>query len=149
MRLRADRVGQSTISVHVNCPPNVCSPDRTTLSSSAEVQVSQHRFYKGTLGTLSPPQILESLKLLSPASGRLLLPHRADFRVRTNRDGDCLVAYRIVSTIDGRNDDDPGPAQIDEEGHITTRSLDGAVIVVVTAVEPYGINQTVLIHLEV
>jgi nuclear pore complex protein Nup210 len=130
VRLRTNKVGQSRVSLEVHCAPNACIPDQAVFTDALDVQV------------------LESLQLVYPKNGHLLLPHNAHSQIRTNRDGNSQILYSICLPQNGQSTDTPS-IHISASGQITTGSLDGESVVMVTSVEPYGFNQTVLVHVEV
>ena len=95
--------------------------------------------------------MLEYLQLIYPKDGRLLLPHNAHSLIRTNRDGNSQILYSIFSPQNNHygQASDTSVIRVSANGQITTGSLDGEFVVVVTSVESYGFNQTVLVYVEV
>lgn len=130
-RLRTRNPGVGTVQLTAKCRPGVCSPEGATFADQVQVEV------------------LPRLKLLGPATGRLLLPHSGRAQVVTNRDGVSRMSYQLLrppTDCVGRQD----LMDVSPHGEISTGSVNGHAVVMVTShEEDWGLNQTAIVHIEV
>ena len=94
-------------------------------------------------------QVFEKLRLIHPRDGQLLLPHDVNVRIKTNRDGGRL-SYSIMDVCSQSSRVDSRPLlTIDNRGQLETGMISGTAGVLVTSREEYGVNQSVVVHVEV
>ncbi|XP_046861323.1 nuclear pore membrane glycoprotein 210-like isoform X1 [Xenia sp. Carnegie-2017] len=94
-------------------------------------------------------QVYEKLQLVVPRNGHLLLPHDVTTRIKTKRDGGRL-SYSIMNVCSqSRDKDSQALLTIDHRGHVKTGMISGTAGIVVTSREDFGVNQTVVVHVEV
>lgn len=96
-------------------------------------------------------EVYERLQLIFPASGFLLLPNNVNTKIKTNRDGSASITYELITDCSQRNVgfNTPSVVTISKAGHVSTASLSGTAVVLVTVHEEFGINQTAVVHVEV
>ena len=129
-RLRTRNPGQGTIRLTANCQIGACDPDKAVFTDHVQIQVL--------------PAVLE---LLQPVDGRFLLPHNGRTRIVTNRDGISRLSYQLLH---GCGIDRQEILTISPQGEIRTATMNGHAAVLVTAhEEDMGLNQTVVVHIEV
>lgn len=121
--------GQGTIRLIAKCPPGLCTPDQATFTDQVQVQV------------------LPLLTLLRPLNGHFLLPHNGMARIVTNRDGVSDLSYHLLQGPNGvRNQ----VITVGKQGDIAAGTVSGHAVVMVTeSEEVFGLNQTLLVHVEV
>ena len=87
------------------------------------------------------------LQLLRPANGHFLLPHNGEAKIVTNRDGVSRLSYQLLQ---GSSLERQDLISVSPQGEIRTAAVNGhAVIMVTEHEEDLGLNQTVLVHVEV
>ncbi|XP_047390661.1 nuclear pore membrane glycoprotein 210 [Sciurus carolinensis] len=91
-------------------------------------------------------QVFEKLRLLSPEieAEQILMSPNSFIKLQTNRDGAAALCYRVLE----------GPEKVpvvhaDEKGFLVSGSAIGTSTVEVTAQEPFGANQTVVLAVKV
>ncbi|KAM4799986.1 nuclear pore membrane glycoprotein 210 [Urocitellus parryii] len=91
-------------------------------------------------------QVFEKLRLLNPEieAERILMSPNSFIKLQTNRDGAAALCYRVLE----------GPEKVpvvhaDERGFLVSGSVMGTSTVEVTAQEPFGANQTIIIAVKV
>lgn len=124
--LRTRNPGQGIIQLTAVCQPGACHPDEATFTDHVQVQVF-------------PP-----LRLVRPANGHFLLPHNGEARIVTSQDGVSRLSYQLLRS--DRHD----LISVSPQGEIKTAAVNGHAVVMVTEHETdLGLNQTVLVHVEV
>lgn len=92
-------------------------------------------------------QVLPPLQLLRPSNGHFLLPHNGEARIVTNRDGVSRLSYQLLQ---GSSHERQDLISVSPQGEIRTAAVNGHAVVMVTEhEEDLGLNQTVLVHVEV
>ena len=92
-------------------------------------------------------QVLPPLRLLRPSNGHFLLPHNGEARIVTNRDGISRLSYQLLQ---GSSLERQDLISVSPQGEIRTAAVNGHAVVMVTEhEEDLGLNQTVLVHVEV
>ena len=123
--------GQGELRLGVKCPPQTCIPDMAFFTDQIRIQV------------LSP------LSLLRPLNGHFLLPHNGLARIVTNRDGVSMLSYKVLNEC-GVGVSEAGLITISSHGEVKTASVNGHAVVMVTEnEETFGLNQTLIVHVEV
>ncbi|VTJ83135.1 Hypothetical predicted protein [Marmota monax] len=91
-------------------------------------------------------QVFEKLWLLNPEieAEQILMSPNSFIKLQTNRDGAAALCYRVLE----------GPEKVpvvhaDERGFLVSGSVIGTSTVKVTAQEPFGANQTIIIAVKV
>ena len=125
--------GQGALRLRVKCPPKVCIPDEASFTDQVRVQV------------------LAPLRLLRPLNGHFLLPHNGHARIVTNRDGVSMLSYQILNGYGGcSSGEEAGLIMLDKLGGVTSAAVNGHAVVMVTEnEETIGLNQTLMVHVEV
>lgn len=125
--------GQGALRLGVKCPPRVCIPDHASFTDQVRVQV------------LSP------LCLLRPLNGHFLLPHNGRARIVTNRDGVSTLSYQVLNGCGGDvSGAGAGLVTLSKHGEVKAAAVNGHAVVMVTeSEEAFGLNQTLIVHIEV
>eukprot|EP00731_Ephydatia_muelleri_P025269 Em0017g352a len=128
--------GQGVIRLTAKCPPGFCTPDEAVFTDQVQVQV------------------LPALQLLNPPDGFFLLPHNGVARIITNRfvpccygewDGTSHMSYKLLNDVEGQS-----VVTLRSQGEVLSSVVNGHAVVMVTALEEeLGLNQTVVVHVEV
>uniref|UniRef100_A0A8C5V2D1 Nucleoporin 210 n=1 Tax=Microcebus murinus TaxID=30608 RepID=A0A8C5V2D1_MICMU len=91
-------------------------------------------------------QVFDKLLLLNPGieAEQILMAPNSFMKLQTNRDGAASLSYRVLD----------GPEQvpvvhIDEKGFLVSGSVMGTSTIEVTAQEPFGTNQTIVVGVKV
>ena len=127
--LRTRNPGQGVVRLSARCGRGVCEPDMATFTDQVQVR------------------ILPPLELLRPHNGHFLLPHHGEARIVTNRDGVSSLSYRLLQSVGG---DSEGVISVGGLGEIITAAVNGHAVVMVTANDKdMGLNQSVVVHVEV
>uniref|UniRef100_A0A8C4M7Z0 Nucleoporin 210 n=1 Tax=Equus asinus asinus TaxID=83772 RepID=A0A8C4M7Z0_EQUAS len=87
-------------------------------------------------------QVYEKLLLLNPEieAEQILMSPNSFLRLQTNRDGAATLSYRV---LDGP--EKVALVHIDEKGFLVSGSAIGTSTIEVTAQEPFGANQTIIV----
>ena len=128
--LRTRHPGQGVVRLTANCHPGACQPEGATFTDHVQVQV------------------ISRLELLRPSNGHFLLPHNGLAQIVTNRDGISPLSYHLLqdNTAMGKR----GLVSVSHQGEIQAAAVSGhAVVMVVAHEEEVGLNQTVMVHVEV
>lgn len=126
--------GQGELRLGVKCPHKTCIPDLASFTDRVRVQV------------LSP------LALLRPLNGHFVLPHNGRARIVTNRDGVSTLSYQILNGYGGGMSvaAETGLVTISRHGEVKAAAVNGHAVVMVTEnEETFGLNQTLIVHVEV
>lgn len=125
--------GQGALRLGMKCPPRVCTPDQASFVDQVRVQV------------LSP------LRLLRPLNGHFLLPHNGRARIVTNRDGVSVLSYQVLNGCGGGvAEGGEGLVTLSRHGEVKAGAVNGHAVVMVTeSEEEFGLNQTLIVHVEV
>ncbi len=124
--------GQGAIRLGVKCPPRMCFPDQASFTDQVIVQV------------------LAPLRLLRPINGHFLLPHNGRARIVTNRDGVSTLSYQILNGCNGGKEEENAVVTLGRQGELKAASVNGHAVVKVTeSEEDFGLNQTLIVHVEV
>ncbi|EDO39640.1 predicted protein [Nematostella vectensis] len=96
-------------------------------------------------------QVFQRLELVFPANGYLLLPHNVNTWIKTVRDGSARITYELITGCPQRLHPTAAPSilALDKSGRISTSTVSGTAVVLVTVHEEFGINQTAVVHVEV
>lgn len=91
-------------------------------------------------------QVFEKLLLLNPEieTEQILMSPNSFIKLQTNRDGAASLSYRVL--------DGPEKApvvHIDDKGFLASGSVIGTSTIEVTAQEPFGANQTIIVAVKV
>uniref|UniRef100_A0A8C4MIR6 Nucleoporin 210 n=1 Tax=Equus asinus asinus TaxID=83772 RepID=A0A8C4MIR6_EQUAS len=91
-------------------------------------------------------QVYEKLLLLNPEieAEQILMSPNSFLRLQTNRDGAATLSYRV---LDGP--EKVALVHIDEKGFLVSGSAIGTSTIEVTAQEPFGANQTIIVAVKV
>nr|XP_008536728.1 PREDICTED: LOW QUALITY PROTEIN: nuclear pore membrane glycoprotein 210 [Equus przewalskii] len=91
-------------------------------------------------------QVYEKLLLLNPEieAEQILMSPNSFLRLQTNRDGAATLSYRV---LDGP--EKVALVHIDEKGFLVSGSAIGMSTIEVTAQEPFGANQTIIVAVKV
>lgn len=67
------------------------------------------------------------------------------------RDGSASITYELITDCSEGTVGFNGPSvlTVSKGGHVTSASLSGTAVVLVTVHEEFGINQTAVVHVEV
>ena len=68
------------------------------------------------------------------------------------RDGSARITYELITDCSQNTDmasSSPSVVTVNRIGQVSTTSLSGTAVVLVTVHEEFGINQTVVVHVEV
>ena len=68
------------------------------------------------------------------------------------RDGSARITYELITDCSQNNmaaSSSPSVVTVNRIGQVSTTSLSGTAVVLVTVHEEFGINQTVVVHVEV
>lgn len=67
------------------------------------------------------------------------------------RDGSARITYELITDCSQRNmaSSSASVVTVNRIGQVSTTSLSGTAVVLVTVHEEFGINQTVMVHVEV
>lgn len=127
--LRTRNPGQAIIRLTATCHLGACSPEEAMFTDHVQVQV------------------LPPLRLLRPSNGHFLLPHNGEARIVTSQDGVSRLSYQLLQgSLLERQD----LISVSPQGEIRTAAVNGHAVVMVTEhEEELGLNQTVLVHVEV
>lgn len=129
------------------------NPGQTTVR--LRVAITDHRYQQAHEDALLQDEVTfevyERLHLTFPADGFLLLPHNVHTKIKTNRDGSARITYELITDCSKHNMASSGGAvaSIGRNGQVSTTSLSGTSVVLVTVHEEFGINQTTVVHVEV
>ncbi|KAM7132898.1 nuclear pore membrane glycoprotein 210 isoform 2-T2 [Molossus nigricans] len=91
-------------------------------------------------------QVFEKLLLLSPEveAEQILMSPNSVLKLQTNRDGTASLSYRVLSGPE------KGPVvHVNEKGFLASGPTVGTSTVEVTAQEPFGANQTIIVAVKV
>ncbi|XP_019062054.1 nuclear pore membrane glycoprotein 210 isoform X3 [Fukomys damarensis] len=91
-------------------------------------------------------QVFEKLRLLNPEieAEQILMSPNSFIKLQTNRDSAAALSYRIL------DEPDRVPvAHVDAQGSLVSGSVVGTSTIEVTAQEPFGANQTIVIAVKV
>ena len=92
-------------------------------------------------------QVVPPLRLIRPIDGHFLLPQNGEAKIVTNRDDISPLSYRLLQSVGG---DSEGVIRVSHEGEISAAAVNGHAVVMVTDNEmDVGLNQSVVIHIEV
>ncbi|XP_067936717.1 nuclear pore membrane glycoprotein 210-like [Watersipora subatra] len=88
-------------------------------------------------------QVFDTLELLTPAtcSGQVLMTPNTEARLRTNRDSSATMSYKVQGQSD--------LVTVGPNGEIVSGDQAGSVSVIVTAIESFRTNQTLLLLINV
>lgn len=95
---------------------------------------------------------MDSLDLLNypQSSPTILITPNTEISLRTNKDSDALVTYSIQCSKDPKIiDKDKSVISIDGNGVVKSNDLIGQAVVLVTAVENFGLVQSRTVIVEV
>ena len=125
--------GQGAVRLGVKCPPGVCIPDQASFTDQVRVQV------------------LAPLRLLRPLDGHFLLPHNGRAKVVTNRDGVSTLTYLVLNGYSGvKGDNGENVIALGRNGEVKATTVNGHAVVKVTeSGEEFGLNQTLIVQVEV
>ena len=128
--LRSRNPGQGTVRLTAKCGPGACEPELATFTDHVQIRV------------------LPPLELLRPCDGLLLLPHNGLAKIVTNRDGVSQLSYQLLQNSVGGGSG--GVISVSPLGEISTAAVNGhAVVMVMANEEDMGLNQSVVVHVEV
>ncbi|XP_053337877.1 nuclear pore membrane glycoprotein 210 [Clarias gariepinus] len=91
-------------------------------------------------------QVYEKLQLLNPEvqAEEILMSPNSFLKLQTNRDGVGSLSYRVLDCPD------KAPLiQVDDNGLLTSGALTGTASLRITALENFGVNQTIIIAVKV
>ncbi|XP_068107947.1 nuclear pore membrane glycoprotein 210 [Hyperolius riggenbachi] len=91
-------------------------------------------------------QVFERLQLINPGvdAGQILMSPNSNLRLQTNRDRAATVSFRML----------PGAEKspvvhVDDNGLLTSGSFTGISTLEINSLEPFGINQTIIVSVKV
>ncbi|KAM4721755.1 LOW QUALITY PROTEIN: nuclear pore membrane glycoprotein 210 [Rhinophrynus dorsalis] len=91
-------------------------------------------------------EVFDRLQLVAPdlVTERILMAPNSFLRLQTNRDRAATVSFRILTGLTH-----PPVVQVDDDGLLNSGSQTGVSTMEVTSQEPFGINQTIIISVQV
>ena len=126
--------GQGAVRLVMKCPPKVCYPNQASFTDEVRVQV------------------VDPLRLLRPQNGHLLLPHHGRARILSNRDGLSMLSYQVLNGCLGSKVSGEGEniISVGRNGEVSALAVNGHAVVKVTeSGTGFGLNQTLIVHVEV
>ncbi|XP_049637557.1 nuclear pore membrane glycoprotein 210-like [Suncus etruscus] len=125
------------------------SAGRTSIKVTVRCMDSSSGQFEGNLLELSDEvQILvfEKLQLFYPEcqSEQILMPINSQLKLHTNREGAAFVSSRVLKCF-------PNASVIEDDGKglLKAGSIAGTAVLEVTSIEPFGVNQTTIIGVQV
>ncbi|XP_076022576.1 nuclear pore membrane glycoprotein 210 [Genypterus blacodes] len=88
-------------------------------------------------------QVYDKLHMLNPevAAEEILMAPNSALKLQTNRDGMGVLSYQMLDQV--------VIAQVDDNGLLSSGSLTGSSSLLVTSLETFGVNQTLIIAVKV
>ncbi|CAH3168221.1 unnamed protein product [Porites lobata] len=129
------------------------NPGQTTVT--LRLEITDHRYQQAYSQALFRDDVTfdvyQRLQLIFPITGFMLLPHNVNTRLKTNRDGSARITYELITDCSQRTvaSNSPAVVSVNRGGQLSTSSVSGTGVVLVTIHEEFGINQTAVVHVEV